>query len=350
MSDIWDGSNGNYYHQSGGGVEAARAQANGDWVAAYYITLNQNNNSTSSGNHIYSGGGVRERKPLEFKLIKSIFYLIFIFVPKFIFYYLPFKNFGKTLMLVILAGIVYFAFSDFGRAKMSEYEWSLEPKNIKFNNIDKYDLDAKLVKKYRSMNANGLSKVNTKFDDLPAVAKSAFKGVIREKLLKNPNYFDAISETSESGRVLAASACWYANTFMDSREFPQTKLTPFHKEIRLEIGYMQFFESCASLFPATEYYDTIKNIPNSPLIQPELDRLNSQPLFRLTRNHKIIAQILALLGGILFLFVIATSMKQDENVRKEKKEAKSKLEAEKLKKGEKPKEVTDFKAENNIFD
>ena len=329
MTDIHNGSNGQYYHQSGGSSEIGRAITNGDWVSAYSMTINQ---AGSSSGATYSGGG-GERKPFEFKFIKSIFYLIFIFVPKLIFYYLPFKNFGKTLVMVILTGIVFFAFSDFGRAKMSEYEWSLEPKNIKFNNIDKYDLDAKFVKKYRSMNANGLSKVNTKFDELPVIAQSAFKGVIREKILENPNYFDAISETSESGRVLAASACWYANTFMDVREFPQTKLTPFHKEIWLERGYMQFFESCSSPFPATQYYNTIQNIPNSPLIQSELDRLNSQPLFHLTRNHKIIAQILALMSGILFLFVIATSMKQDENVRKERKEAKSKLEAEKLKKG-----------------
>ena len=252
--------------------------------------------------------------------------------------------------MVILAGIAFMGYNDFGKTKMSEYEWTLKPKNIKFNNIDKYGLDAKLVNKYRSLDANGLIKVHAKFDDLPVGAQSAFQGVIREKLLQNPDYFEAIANSSDSGRIFSATTCWYAKSFTNNRENPQYTKMPFYEEIALERGYFQFFEGCANLFPTTRYYDSIKYSSDYPPIKAELDRLNGNPLFFFTRNIKNFKEWSAIIGGLLFLYVLIMSLKEDDRVKAENEAAKLKLEVEKHERYEKPKDVTDFKAQNNIFD
>lgn len=347
MTDTYGGNNGNYYHQSGGQAEIGRAITNGDHTAAYFLTLNQNHNPNYSGG--YYGGGV-ERKPFEFKLIKKILYLIFIFVPKFIFYYLPFKYFGLTFLMVIFAGLAYMGHTDFGKAKMSEYQWSLEPKNIKFNKIDIYGFDAKLLKKYRSLDSNGLYKVYEKLDDLPVLSQNTFKGVIREKLLQNPEYFRKLGSSPNIKKAtFAMYACGYAKSFSNNNAEIQLTKPPFHEQIVMERGYMQFFEPCANPMPATKYYDAIKYSPQYPSVKSELDRLNHQPLFHLTRYHKIIAEWSAILGGFLFLLIVCLSMSHNEKVRKEKTAAKLKKEAEKLEKDERPKEITDFKAKKNLF-
>ena len=78
---------GQEYNTFGGQYELNRALANGDYNAQVAI---QNQMAYTSATkyespypYAYSGGGVS--KPFNFTFIKKIFYLIFIFLPKFIF-------------------------------------------------------------------------------------------------------------------------------------------------------------------------------------------------------------------------------------------------------------------------
>ena len=338
------------YNTHGGQFELNRALANGDYNAqvairtqmAYSDSMKYVPPSSSTySNYYYSNSGVKTKS--DFSFIKSIFYLFFIFVPKFIFYYLPFKHFGKTLIVLMLAGFAYIGFSPFGYLKLNELEMTLEPKRIQFTNIDKYGFDAKLIKKYRSLDAKGLARAGKDWDNLPVLKQNIISGVIRERLLQNPQYFNGLQNTSSVNDFsFSMNACNRAK----SLGYGMDKQNP---QMTLENGFFEFYEGCTPMIPATQYYDTIKSAPNYPPIKAELDRLNSNPIFLYTKNYEIVALCSAILGGLLFLYVVITSMKQDEKVRKENKEAKAKLEAEKLEKGEKPKSVTDFKAEKNIF-
>lgn len=319
--------NGQDYNVHGGQYELDKAIANGHYHATVAI---QNNMPNPHNNYVspypnHSGGG--NSTPYTYKMEKRILYLIFIFVPKFIFYYLLFKNFGKTFLLLIMAGIAYIGYSDFGRTKINEYERTLTPKNIQFNNIDVYGLDAKLVKKYRALDANGLSQVHIMFDELPVVAQSAFQGVIREKILQNPNYFKVLENSSDSEkRRFSNFTCWYAKSFTNNREYPQYQPMPKYEQIALERGYLQFYEACDNYMPATRYYNSIRGLPGYPPIKAELDRLNSNPLFFFTKNIKNFKEWSAIIGGLMFLIVLMISLKEDNRVKEEKEATKLKLE------------------------